>query len=100
MGNIMNGSEACAFKITFVTKVGTEEDYCYLPFKYYNTFNNAMFKWFWTIFSLGAPVSTSNWSNNRKSCSATDLFDFLKAMVTQDRLLTREWLTKTVSFFS
>ena len=42
----MNGSEACAFKITFVTKVGTEEDYCYLPFKYYNTFNNAMFKWF------------------------------------------------------
>ena len=29
MGNIMNGSEACAFKITFVTKVGTEEDYCY-----------------------------------------------------------------------
>ena len=28
MGNIMNGSEACAFKITFVTKVGIEEDYC------------------------------------------------------------------------
>ena len=27
----------------------------YLPFKYQNTFNNAMFKWFWTIFSLGAP---------------------------------------------
>ena len=29
----------------------------YLPFKYWNTFNNAMFKWFWTIFSLGAPES-------------------------------------------
>ena len=29
----------------------------YLPFKYENTFNNAMFKWFWTIFSLGAPVA-------------------------------------------
>ena len=28
----------------------------YLPFKYENTFNNAMFKWFWTIFSLGAPA--------------------------------------------
>lgn len=28
MGNIMNGSEACAFKITFVTKVGIEEDHC------------------------------------------------------------------------
>ena len=27
----------------------------YLPFKYDNTFNNAMFKWFWTILSLGAP---------------------------------------------
>ena len=27
----------------------------YLAFKYENTFNNAMFKWFWTIFSLGAP---------------------------------------------
>ena len=28
----------------------------YLTFKYQNKFNNAMFKWFWTIFSLGAPV--------------------------------------------
>ena len=30
----------------------------YLLFKYQNTFNNAMFKWFWTIFSLGAPDNT------------------------------------------
>ena len=28
----------------------------YLPFKYQNTFNNAIFEWFWTIFSLGAAV--------------------------------------------
>ena len=26
-----------------------------VPFKYYYTFNNAIFKWFWTISSLGAP---------------------------------------------
>ena len=25
--------------------------------KYQKTFNNAMFKWIWTIFSLGAPVT-------------------------------------------
>ena len=27
----------------------------YLPFKYQKTFNNAMFKWFLTTLSLGAP---------------------------------------------
>ena len=32
-----------------------------LPFKFYNTFTNAMFKWFWTIISLGAPVVFNLW---------------------------------------
>ena len=27
-------------------------------------FNNAMFKWFWSIFSLGAPRKTQEWSWN------------------------------------
>ena len=27
-------------------------DFLYLSFKYQNTFNKAMFKWFWTVFSL------------------------------------------------
>ena len=32
MGNIMNGSDTCAFKITFVTKVGlTDCRKCYNP---------------------------------------------------------------------
>ena len=29
-----------------------------------NTFNNAMFKWFWTIFSLGAPDSCPTYSKH------------------------------------
>ena len=27
-------------------------DFLYISFKYQNTFNKAMFKWFWTVFSL------------------------------------------------
>ena len=27
-----------------------------VPYKYQNTFNNVTFKWFWSIFSLGAPL--------------------------------------------
>ena len=43
----------------------------YLPFKYYNTFNNAMFQWFWTILSLGAPErwlthTFSKWATRKR----------------------------------
>ena len=39
----------------------------YLPFKYWNTFNNATFKWFWTIFSLGAPDFLCQFASSKKS---------------------------------
>ena len=46
----------------------------YLPFKYWNTFNNAMFKWFWTIFSLGAPVKTQFGNFKRGWISSENTF--------------------------
>ena len=39
----------------------------YLSFKYWNTFNNATFKWFWTIFSLGAPDFLCQFASSKKS---------------------------------
>ena len=36
---------------------GWKYAYIYRLDQYLNTLNNAMFKWFWTMFSLGAPYS-------------------------------------------
>ena len=50
-------------------KKGDKNMPIYLLFKYQNTFNNAMFKWFSTLFSLGAPVKSSDTVDEKKLVS-------------------------------